>query len=219
MTCAFAGIERALLVVAHPDDEAMFFVPTIVSLQAAGAAVHVLCLSEGNFYGLGATRRREMRACCADVLRVTRCEVLSDERLLDGAAALWPAPVVAEQIRRYVDAHRIDALVTFDERGVSGHRDHIAVHGGARRFVDARAGAVRLFTLQSVSVVRKYCTPLDLVCVWLALESGVVAAFNWQPLLVYRAMRAHASQLVWFRYIFILFSRYTLVNTLRSHTN
>jgi N-acetylglucosaminylphosphatidylinositol deacetylase len=93
------------------------------------------------------------------------------------------------------------------------------VHGGAHRFVESRAGSVRLFTLQSVSVVRKYCTPLDLLCVWLALESGVVTAFNWQPLLVYRAMCAHASQLVWFRYIFILFSRYTLVNTLRSHTN
>ena len=51
-----------LLVTAHPDDECMFFTPAILGLQAAGVAVHVLCLSTGNFDGLGATRALELRA-------------------------------------------------------------------------------------------------------------------------------------------------------------
>uniref|UniRef100_A0A3Q2P2L0 N-acetylglucosaminylphosphatidylinositol deacetylase n=1 Tax=Fundulus heteroclitus TaxID=8078 RepID=A0A3Q2P2L0_FUNHE len=38
---------RALVVTAHPDDECMFFAPTIVRLVALNASVHLLCLSEG----------------------------------------------------------------------------------------------------------------------------------------------------------------------------
>lgn len=38
---------RALIVTAHPDDECMFFAPTIVRLAEFNASVHLLCLSEG----------------------------------------------------------------------------------------------------------------------------------------------------------------------------
>ena len=47
------GERGVLLVTAHPDDEAMFFVPTILALQARSVRVHVLCLSTGEFDGLG----------------------------------------------------------------------------------------------------------------------------------------------------------------------
>jgi N-acetylglucosaminylphosphatidylinositol deacetylase len=36
-----------LLVTAHPDDEAMFFVPTLAHFVACGEDVGVLCLSNG----------------------------------------------------------------------------------------------------------------------------------------------------------------------------
>jgi N-acetylglucosaminylphosphatidylinositol deacetylase len=39
--------ESVLLVTAHPDDEAMFFAPTIHTLLQQGASVHILCLSNG----------------------------------------------------------------------------------------------------------------------------------------------------------------------------
>lgn len=38
---------RVLLVTAHPDDEAMFFAPALLSMASAGVQVHVLCLSTG----------------------------------------------------------------------------------------------------------------------------------------------------------------------------
>ena len=38
---------RALVVTAHPDDECMFFAPTIIRLVELNASVHLLCLSEG----------------------------------------------------------------------------------------------------------------------------------------------------------------------------
>jgi N-acetylglucosaminylphosphatidylinositol deacetylase len=215
---------RVALVVAHPDDEAMFFTPTIASLRAQQCAIFVLCLSTGNFYGLGATRRREMQTCCIDVLGVEHCTVLDDARLQDGAATQWPAAVVADCIDAFLVAHRIDTIVTFDESGVSGHRDHCAVYFGALEVAARRAATspstslplVTLFTLDSVGLLRKYCGVLDAVYVWLVPpQAPRLALHNPTPTLVYRAMCAHASQLMWFRYLFILFSRYTFVNTLR----
>lgn len=44
---AFGQQDRVLLVVAHPDDETMFFSPLLLSLTLFGVPVHVLCLSNG----------------------------------------------------------------------------------------------------------------------------------------------------------------------------
>jgi hypothetical protein len=39
--------DKALLIIAHPDDESMFFVPTITCLNKLRVAVSILCLSNG----------------------------------------------------------------------------------------------------------------------------------------------------------------------------
>ena len=73
------GASRILLLTAHPDDEAMFFAPTILALSAQKAGVqeasgqtvlsqpdlanpHLfsLCLSTGNADGLGSVRTKEL---------------------------------------------------------------------------------------------------------------------------------------------------------------
>jgi N-acetylglucosaminylphosphatidylinositol deacetylase len=53
---AFPGVhslrnKRICLLIAHPDDEAMFFAPTVMALTAEGTGNHVkvLCLSSGTF--------------------------------------------------------------------------------------------------------------------------------------------------------------------------
>jgi N-acetylglucosaminylphosphatidylinositol deacetylase len=51
-----------LYVIAHPDDEAMFFVPSILSLRNTGNKLHLLCLSTGNFGGQGKVREKELHA-------------------------------------------------------------------------------------------------------------------------------------------------------------
>lgn len=38
---------RLLLVIAHPDDESMFFAPTLQHLTKRGTSIYVLCLSNG----------------------------------------------------------------------------------------------------------------------------------------------------------------------------
>ena len=41
------GDKKVLVITAHPDDECMFFSPTILGLQDDGWEVYVLCMSTG----------------------------------------------------------------------------------------------------------------------------------------------------------------------------
>jgi N-acetylglucosaminylphosphatidylinositol deacetylase len=54
--------KRICLLIAHPDDEAMFFSPTVLALTRpeTGNHVKILCLSTGNADGLGETRKKEL---------------------------------------------------------------------------------------------------------------------------------------------------------------
>jgi N-acetylglucosaminylphosphatidylinositol deacetylase len=54
--------KRICLLIAHPDDEAMFFAPTVLALTRpeTGNHVKILCLSTGDADGLGETRKREL---------------------------------------------------------------------------------------------------------------------------------------------------------------
>lgn len=48
---------NVLLLTAHPDDECMFFGPTLTSLRAlTNVNIHVLCLSTGDYYAEGCYR-------------------------------------------------------------------------------------------------------------------------------------------------------------------
>jgi N-acetylglucosaminylphosphatidylinositol deacetylase len=60
-----------VLVIAHPDDESMFFIPTLQNLKSSAAStslsssppyilVWLVCLTNGNYNGLGLERQREL---------------------------------------------------------------------------------------------------------------------------------------------------------------
>ncbi len=49
---------RALFLIAHPDDETMFFTPTIAQYRRRGWELSVLCVSTGTSKGVGERRGR-----------------------------------------------------------------------------------------------------------------------------------------------------------------
>ncbi|EFW19481.1 N-acetylglucosaminyl-phosphatidylinositol de-N-acetylase [Coccidioides posadasii str. Silveira] len=55
--------KRICLLIAHPDDEAMFFAPTLLALTRPelGNHVKILCLSSGDAEGLGHIRKKELQ--------------------------------------------------------------------------------------------------------------------------------------------------------------
>jgi len=60
--------KKVLLVTAHPDDEALFFSPTLLAVPR-GVQVFSLCLSYGDSEGLGQVRKEEFHRAM-DVLKV-----------------------------------------------------------------------------------------------------------------------------------------------------
>ncbi|XP_053298213.1 N-acetylglucosaminyl-phosphatidylinositol de-N-acetylase isoform X2 [Pleuronectes platessa] len=120
---------RALVVTAHPDDECMFFAPTIIRLVELNASVHLLCLSEGNYYNQGAQRKKELLNSCVVLgIPASRVTIVDHRKLPDDPKAEWSISLVSSVIVKHIRAHSFNMVLTFDGRGVSGHANHIAIH-------------------------------------------------------------------------------------------
>lgn len=115
-------------------------------------------------------------------------------------------------------------IFTFDEGGVSHHPNHIAVYLGLRRALkrlqnshvittsDLRSSNqphLLAFALDSTSVLRKYSGIFDSVVSF----GNRRVVFSFDLKLNYQAMTAHYSQFVWYRHLFVVFSRYSYMNT------
>jgi hypothetical protein len=69
---------RILLLTAHPDDESLFFAPTILALVNQDTELHLMCLSDGDADGIGHLRSKEIEDSW-DVLGVdSRRRILID---------------------------------------------------------------------------------------------------------------------------------------------
>ena len=214
----------ALLVVAHPDDETMFFAPAMLCL-ARTLELHVLCLSTGDFDGLGARREAEMPKACACLgVPPDRVRLLDDPLLRDGPCEEWPAERIARLVDAELQERSAERVLTFDAHGISQHPNHVSVHRGVMLLAAERrarpAAPLRVYELRSHGLVRRHLSvwdvPLTLLVWWLRRLLGAddIVCVSLRPWAVHRAMREHRSQYVWFRKLYILVSRYVWVNTL-----
>ena len=243
--------KRICLLIAHPDDEAMFFAPTVLSLTrpALGNHLKILCLSSGNADGLGEVRRKELvksglmlgLRTAEDVL------VLDDPRFPDSMEKTWDssaittlltstfAPKISSISTKAKPEANIDILITFDRSGISSHPNHISLYHGAVSFVKSVVARhsgwenpIKLYTLSSVNVVRKYTSILEapLTVTNTIFNKKEVGDFPTPLLFVsglsgYRTAQkamtsAHESQMRWFRWGWISISRYMIVNDLKK---
>ncbi|KAK9974488.1 hypothetical protein ABG768_022581 [Culter alburnus] len=216
-----ANETRALLVTAHPDDECMFFAPTILKLVESQASVYLLCLSTGNYNNQGVQRKRELLDSCA-VLGIpsNHVTVIDDKELPDDPAVQWSTALVSSLILKHIQKYSISLVLTFDGRGVSGHANHIAIYKTLSHL--ASAGRLpkgcQIFSLRSISILRKYLSVLELPVSWL-LPSDFCCVIGLEEYKrAKKAMLCHRSQLLWFRRLYILFSRYMFVNTYQAIT-
>lgn len=120
--------KRVLIVTAHPDDECMFFGPTILALTRRGCRVFVLCLSNGNHEKQGHVRRQELWDAC-EVLRIDKEDVTlcSVTHLPDDPTVEWKVDLVAQMVLKHLEMLDIQLLITFDKNGVSNHANHCAI--------------------------------------------------------------------------------------------
>jgi N-acetylglucosaminylphosphatidylinositol deacetylase len=226
-----------VLVIAHPDDESMFFLPTIQSLLASGETLWLLCLTTGDYDGLGKQRTKELER--AGKLLGFQKVIIKDD-LKDHPTERWETSLVSSAIQGALAEEQPDAqtlvLLTFDSVGVSGHVNHIDTHLGVCDIAfnnniviknnKQQIMQVEAWQLESEqNLVAKFCPFLSWVFLILSIVSqqfhsvAIVKIhyrlYRWnEPWLNWKAMATHESQFVWYRRLFVVFSCYTYVNKL-----
>jgi len=139
--------EHVTVVCAHPDDESFGLGAIITTLADAGVRLRLVCFTTGESSTLGAgpdlaERRARELDCAARVLGIDQLRLLAHP---DGGLATVPIDWLAAEI---VDIDSdTDALLTFDEGGITGHPDHehatrAAVEAGRKLGVPVWAWAI-----------------------------------------------------------------------------
>jgi N-acetylglucosaminylphosphatidylinositol deacetylase len=178
------------------------------------------CTLSGNYDGLGTTRAVELQRACAILgVLAERVKVMDDPALQDGMQSHWPSDAVAKHVQHFAEQHSLNTLLTFDDKGVSGHPNHIACCRGVLQFAAAtERSPLTVLLLQSTGLLRKYIGAADIVLSWCLCKQHDAMAVCLDPRPVWAAMAAHRTQLVWYRRLFIVFSRYVYVNTFTIFT-
>eukprot|EP00981_Chlorochromonas_danica_P006012 scaffold1244_cov162-Ochromonas_danica.AAC.48 len=210
--------ERVLLVTAHPDDEVMFFSPFLEAYRSSNSAiVSILCLSTGNDDGLGEKRKIELQQCVKYYgIESQHVFIIDHPNLQDGMANHWSPEVIAEIYQDHVNVLRPDLVVTFDDYGVSGHPNHIAVYQGVRLATLRSSGEnlpKHVLKLCSKPLIRKFWGVFDVPLSFLCDETMLVV--NGQPWRTALAFAQHTSQMLVYRQAFILLSSFTYINSFR----
>lgn len=202
---------RILVLTAHPDDEVMFFSPTILSLVKKGYEVFLLCLSSGDFDGLGSVRRVELEAAGVK-LGIQKSNIFIED-FQDNPNLVWDENAIALTLQRYQDAHDFSAIFTFDEHGISGHKNHVSLYHGASIFSRSHKSPMNVYFLQTVNFARKYLSFLD--SLFQAGPQNDVYFVSSLPQVFkgIAGMLSHQSQMVWFRWLYVFSSRYMFFNS------
>lgn len=121
----FAGKSRrtitgkTCLIIAHPDDESMFFGPTILNGSEDNKnSLYVLCLSYGNYYGDGMIRKKELyEAIKVAGIPESNLKIIDNKLLPDDPSQKWDTKIIHDLIMEEISRNDIKNIVTFDSKG------------------------------------------------------------------------------------------------------
>lgn len=98
-----------MLVIAHPDDEVMFFSPILERLASKRVDVRILCFSTGNADGLGDIRVDELQKC-AKLFGIDsqNLDIVDHPQLQDGMDSTWSPELISSIVLGKVAQHKVD---------------------------------------------------------------------------------------------------------------
>ena len=216
------SLDNLLIIIAHPDDESMFFGPTIVNEVKchSPASIFLLCLSSGNQDGYGKFRKQELIKA-AQVLGIgsERVEIIDNAHFQDSMALSWDHVKIKEVVLSKIIKENISTMITFDESGISLHPNHIDI---AKAVIQLKETGIRIFQLETVQIYRKYILFNDILISlfdyfniirdqMLILRCSSISDY----ITLVKSLYQHQSQMVWFRKLYSVFSRYMFINTLK----
>ncbi|KAK6465807.1 N-acetylglucosaminyl phosphatidylinositol de-N-acetylase [Scheffersomyces coipomensis] len=247
-------------IIGHPDDEVMFFSPSLIEISKVkyNNNVKLICFSNGDSVdeSMGKIRSHELVES-ARILGVPQDNVIVlQDDFKDGINIEWDSDLIKQALYENVDFNnntQPKVFITFDENGVSNHPNHISLYYGTINFFNSYYSNKdksslpikhKLFVLKSLNFWEKYSfTLLNNVELFVdhlskllinnILKINVninVSFFNKKELtsssikfysdlnmlsVSYAAMAyGHFSQMVWFRYGWLILSRYLTYNHL-----
>ena len=129
---ALRQAKNLLIVTAHPDDECLFFAPSILGVlgrnpDTVGALLVIstgqwslmyqvlFLLATGNHYGVGEMRIQELKGSCSALgIAGERCIALDREDLQDNPQVWWDQNAIVDVVKEYIEKWMIDAVSAAD---------------------------------------------------------------------------------------------------------
>ncbi|KAI5951945.1 GPI12 [Candida jiufengensis] len=246
-------------VIAHPDDEVMFFAPTILELSKLpyNNNLNLICFSKGDFFEPLKDIRTEELYKSTRILGIDK-EKVKILNYKDGMNETWSTKDIINSLTSLIDFKKNqenNVIITFDEYGVSNHPNHISLYHGSKSFVEKlpkSTTTTKLYTLKTLGFFEKYSfTILTNIEIFVNYCNFLIQKFipiininislfgstlknsknlnnqsnNGGSIKIYSDLNmlscsyaamayGHFSQMVWFRYGWLLFSRYLTYNHL-----
>lgn len=193
-----------LLLTAHPDDESMFFAPTLLNLKGR---IKIICLSKGNTQLSNLSqlacfkREEEMKQLCKKFnFELMMYDFLDNDN--------WDENLISDILQYIYLTSPFKTLITFDNKGVSNHKNHISCNLGAEIFRKSDflkcKSKIKYWYLKSTNLFDKYLLNIQ--------NDDFILEFK-NYFTVFSMMKYHWSQLLWFRYLYLTFSKYTSYNS------
>ncbi|EFA81115.1 hypothetical protein PPL_05951 [Heterostelium album PN500] len=189
---------NVLLAIAHPDDEC----------DAAG---------------LGKIREKELiESCKIYNINHNHVMIVNDSNIRDGMTEVWQPNLIIPHLKTAIQQWDINHILTFDDKGISGHPNHISVYNAVKLFLESsdntdsskKSHGITGESLETVNIVRKYIGIADLLVTPIvnrfyssssnSSSAKHIRSFTSASLIPffgknYQAMQKHETQFVWFR--------------------
>lgn len=195
-----------LFVIAHPDDEAIFFTPTLMSLKKHDIQTYVLCMSDGGGEGNDGDVRHHEMLISAEYANIPSSNVFI-RNFNDGHKESWDTTIMIKEIDSIVKSKDIKHIVTFDEYGVTRHPNHMACHNAVKEY---QTQCVKKHYLETVGAVMNSIGPLS---TWMYVKGGQMSFRSKHFYNTWKQLSHHRSQYTALWKTYTLFSRYSLLNT------
>ncbi|EJS44137.1 gpi12p [Saccharomyces arboricola H-6] len=130
------------LVIAHPDDEVMFFSPVISQLHSYfpnTVPFNIICMSKGDAEGLGETRVKELNDSASLLLQNGRPVSVQVMDFEDGMDKVWEINSITSTLSKTIDLNNEklnQIIITFDSYGVSDHINHKSCHTAVKTLIN-----------------------------------------------------------------------------------
>ncbi|ODV94685.1 hypothetical protein PACTADRAFT_50545, partial [Pachysolen tannophilus NRRL Y-2460] len=152
------------VITAHPDDEVMFFSPSIIELTKFkyNNIVKLICFSNGNFMNLGNLREKELLKSNR-ILGINDTIIINDEnRFKDDIKINWDKDEIYLELKKIIISEKNGkigknekiTLITFDEFGISNHPNHKSIYYATLKF--SKENNLPMWNLKTWNFLIKY---------------------------------------------------------------